>query len=113
MQERESLYYPPYSWIVKFEVRGTKKHRVENSINRISDVIKYMPKGIEKLRPAYCYREKLKDQYRMQIILKSKKKYDPIGSRLHKFYNSIIINSKINLSKNPRLIVDVNPTSLL
>ena len=72
-----------------------------------------MPKGIEKLGPAYCYREKLKDNYRMQIIFKSKKKYDPVGARLQKFYNSIIINSKINVSRNPQLIVDVNPTSLL
>ena len=113
LNERESLDYPPFSWIVKFEVRGTKKNHVENSINRITDSIKDMPKGIEKLGPAYCYREKLKDNYRMQIIFKSKKKYDPVGARLQKFYNSIIINSKINVSRNPQLIVDVNPTSLL
>jgi primosomal protein N' (replication factor Y) len=113
LQERKSLDYPPFSWIVKFEVRGTKKNLVENLINRIADSIKHTPKGIEKLGPAYCYREKLKDHYRMQIIFKSKKKYDPIGTRLKKFYNSIIINSKINDSRNPRLIVDVNPTSLL
>ncbi|MDP7197344.1 MAG: hypothetical protein QF864_14295, partial [SAR202 cluster bacterium] len=103
----------PFSWIVKFEVRGAKKDSVENSIKIISDSIKDIPKGIEKLGPSYCYREKLKDQYRMQIVFKSKKEFDPIGSRLHKFYNSLIINSKINSSSNPRLIVDVNPTSLL
>ena len=113
LNERKSLDYPPFSWIVKFEVRGAKKDSVENSIKIISDGIKDMPKGIEKLGPSYCYREKLKDQYRMQIVFKSKKEFDPVGSRLHKFYNSLIINSKINASSNPRLIVDVNPTSLL
>ena len=113
LKERKSLDYPPFSWIVKLELRGTKKHQVENSINKITNSIKQMPKGIEKLGPAYCYREKLKDNYRMQIIFKSQKKYDPVGTRLQKFYNSIIMNSKINVSKNPRLIVDVNPTSLL
>ena len=39
LQERESLDYPPFSWIVKFEVRGTKKNNVENSINRIKDYV--------------------------------------------------------------------------
>jgi len=113
LNERKSLDYPPFSWVVKFEVRGAQKDSVENSIKIISDGIKDMPIGIEKLGPSYCYREKLKDQYRMQIVFKSNKEFDPVGSRLHKFYNSLIINSKINASSNPRLIVDVNPTSLL
>ena len=54
LKERESLDYPPFSWIVKLELRGTKKHQVENSINKITNSIKQMPKGIDKLGPAYC-----------------------------------------------------------
>ena len=40
LKERESLDYPPFSWIVKLELRGTKKHQVENSINKITNSIK-------------------------------------------------------------------------
>ena len=73
-----------------------------------------MPKGIEKLGPSYCYREKLREQYRMQIVLKSKKKFDPSGARLHKFYKSNLRNIQKNFSPSKvKLIVDVNPVSLL
>ena len=47
-------------------------------------------------------------------ILKSKKKFDPSGARLHKFYKSNLINIQKNFSPSKvKLIVDVNPVSLL
>ena len=50
----------------------------------------------------------------MQIVLKSKKKFDPSGARLHKFYKSNLRNIQKNFSPSKvKLIVDVNPVSLL
>ena len=50
----------------------------------------------------------------MQIVLKSKKKLDPTGMRLHNFYKSHLKNKKNKLFiGNVRLIIDVNPVSLL
>ena len=79
-----------------------------------NDGFNNIPRGIQKLGPSFCYREKLKDQYRMQIVLKSKKKSDPTGMRLHKFYKAHLKNKQNRfLNNKTRLIVDVNPVSLL
>ena len=95
-------------------IRGKNKNDVARSIENLNRKIISLPIGIEKLGPSPCYREKLKDNYRMQIVLKSDKKYDSTGSIVHNIYKNAIKNS--NLRKNtygPKLIVDVNPISLL
>ena len=114
LDERQALSYPPFSWIVRLEGRGKSKNTVEEATARLKSRFKNTPKGIEILGPAYCYREKLRDYYRMQIVLKSKKQYDPNGGKLHAYYKSIIKrNNGANLKGGLRLIVDVNPVSLL
>ena len=90
------------------------KKDVETSIEILNNKIPSLPIVIEKLGPAYCYREKLKDQYRMQIVIKSNKKYDPSGSKLQNLYKNTLKNAQEVINKNKsRLIVDVNPVSLL
>jgi len=114
LNERSDLNYPPFSWLVRLEIRGKNKNDVARSIENLNRKIISLPIGIEKLGPSPCYREKLKDNYRMQIVLKSDKKYDSTGSKVHNIYKNAIKNS--NLRKNtygPKLIVDVNPISLL
>ena len=114
LEERKSLDYPPYSWMVRLEIRGRNRKQLESSMKIFNDGFKNIPRGIQKLGPSFCYREKLKDQYRMQIVLKSKKKSDPTGMRLHKFYKAHLKNKQNRfLNNKTRLIVDVNPVSLL
>ena len=114
LKERSELNYPPYSWLVRLEIRGRIKKDVETSIEKLNNKIPSLPLGIEKLGPAYCYREKLKDQYRMQIVIKSNKKYDPSGSKLQNLYKNTLKNAQEVINKNKsRLIIDVNPVSLL
>ena len=114
LEERKALLYPPYSWIVKLEIRGKKINEVEESINRIKNKMVRPPKGISILGPALCYREKLRDYYRIQLILKSKKELDVNGSKLHKYYKSILSKNIIKeIPSKQRLIVDINPVSLL
>ena len=96
------------------EITGKNKNDVAKSIETLNRKIISLPNGIEKLGPSPCYREKLKDNYRMQIVLKSDKKYDPAGSVLHGIYKKAIKNTKLGAnSSGPKLIVDVNPISLL
>ena len=114
LNERSNLNYPPFSWIVRLEITGKNKNDVAKSIETLNRKIISLPNGIEKLGPSPCYREKLKDNYRMQIVLKSDKKYDPAGSVLHGIYKKAIKNTKLGTnSSGPKLIVDVNPISLL
>ena len=114
LNERKELNYPPYSWLVRLEIRGKNKKDVIKSIKDLNSKMPSLPKGMEKLGPAYCYREKLKDQHRMQIVLKSNKKHDISGSKLQSFYKNVIKNTQLlNNNSKSRLIIDVNPTSLL
>ena len=76
LEERQALNYPPFSWIVRLEVRCKSKSGVEGAIHQLKNRFKNIPKSIEILGPAYCYPGRLSDYYRMQIVLKSKKDFD-------------------------------------
>ena len=113
LAERSDLNYPPFSWLVKIEIRGKNKRYVSHAIETLNNNIPSLPTGIEKLGPSPCYREKLKDQYRMQIVLKSNKKHDSSGSRVHRIYKQAIKKSQLMKNTRSKIIVDVNPISLL
>ena len=113
LEERKSLDYPPYSWMVRLEIRGRNKQQLESSMKTFSDGFKNIPRGIQKLGPSFCYREKLKDQYRMQIVLKSNKKHDSSGARVHRIYKHAINKRQLMKNTSSKIIVDLNPISLL
>ncbi len=71
-------------------------------------------KGIEILGPANCYRERLRGKYRMHIILKSDKKYDTNGKKLHSFLQKRFSAGLLDkLPSSIKAFVDVNPISVL
>ena len=114
LEERKALMYPPFSWMVKIEIRGKNIKEVEKSINKIKNKMVNPPKGISILGPALCYREKLRDYYRMQLIIKSNKELDVNGAKLHKYYKSILSKDiGVQIPLKQRLVIDINPVSLL
>jgi len=114
LDERQALDYPPFSWMVRLEVSGENKSAVEKTSMVLGSKLKRTAKGITLLGPAFCYRERLRNQYRMQAVLKSRKETDPNGTKLHRFFKSTIQDEKsFKLPGNVRLIIDVNPVSLL
>ena len=114
LNERKALDYPPFSWMIRLEISGKNKNAVERATEILKKKLGNPPKGIGFLGPAFCYREKLYNQYRMQIVIKSQKRKDPNGYKLHQYCKNIIYNrDSLKLKGNVRLIVDVNPVSLL
>ncbi|MEA1881124.1 MAG: primosomal protein N' [Candidatus Marinimicrobia bacterium] len=114
LDERQALDYPPFSWMVRLEILDKNKNAVEKASKFLGNKFNRPPKGITLLGPAFCYRERLRNQYRMQVVLKSRKELDPNGQKLHQYYKSIIKNGDpFKLPGNVRLIIDVNPVSLL
>ena len=111
LKERKELNYPPYSWLVKIEIKGSEKEKVNKTINQVRSKLPSTVKGIDILGPAPCFREKLKDNFRMQIVLKSKKSTDKSGAELRKLYKKATEN--LRLSSSLKLSIDVNPVSLL
>lgn len=114
LDERQALDYPPFSWMVRLEISGENRKAVETASIILGRKFKQLPKGMILLGPAFCYRERLRNQFRMQIVIKSKKEMDPNGTKLHQHFKKIVNHKDtLKLPGNVRLIVDVNPVSLL
>lgn len=114
LSERNELKYPPFSWLAKIEITGQNKALVIAISKRISKALNGPYKGLDILGPAPCYLEKLRNQYRFQIVFKSIKTMDPNGQKLHRFIKSNLKNFKKNIrpGKN-RINIHFDPLSLI
>ena len=113
LYERQELNYPPFSWITKLVCSGTKKSIVQREIENVYSELNGKYKGLEIIGPSLCYREKLRDRYRFQIVFRSDKSKDQNGRKLHRFLdlNFGMEKNKMNRS-GVKLSLDVNPVSL-
>ena len=109
--ERKELNYPPFNWLAKAEFSGTKKNIVDKTANTVRNSFQKKFKGMEILGPAWCYRERLRGKYRMQIVFKSSKETDPNGRKLHQYLKNNLLNKKIGSSV--KINIDIDPVSLL
>jgi len=109
--ERKELNYPPFNWLAKAEFTGVKKGNVDKTANSIRNNFQKKYKGLEILGPAWCYRERLRGKYRMQIVFKSSKEPDPNGSKLHQYLKTNLLNKKIG--SGVKVNIDIDPVSLL
>ena len=113
LSERRELNYPPFSWMVKLEFSGKKRTLVAETAEAVRRGLKGHYRGLEIVGPAFCYREKLRDRYRQQMLFKSSKEKDPNGTRLHRFLHQNFVASRNIPRAGVRLNLDVNPVSLL
>jgi primosomal protein N' (replication factor Y) len=109
--ERKELNYPPFNWLAKVEFAGIKKSTVEKTSNSIRNSFQKKFKGMEILGPAWCYRERLRGKYRMQIVFKSSKELDPNGNKLHQYIRNNLLDKKIG--NGVKVNIDIDPVSLL
>ena len=112
--EREELNYPPYSWLVKVEFVGPNKFKIHSLTEKVKYNLKDKYIGLDILGPAPCFLEKLKSNYRYQLVFKSKKSYDPNGSLIHAFIrrNFKLYENKKLLGQN-RINIYFDPISLI
>ncbi len=114
LNERNELQYPPFSWIAKVELSSLYRDSLEKTATKIRGHMNHPFKGLGILGPAYCYRERLRNRYRMQVVLKSSKTVDQNGTRLHHFLSKRLIkNPALNIPNSVRMHIDINPVSLL
>ena len=85
LDDRSELRYPPYSWITKIEFLGLDKFYIHTLANKVKNGLIGKYKGLDILGPAPCHFEKINNKYRVQLIFKSIKKFDPNSSRLQLF----------------------------
>jgi primosomal protein N' (replication factor Y) len=111
IDERKELDYPPFNWLAKAVFTGKDRRIVEETTQQVRKRFSHDNKSIEILGPAWCYREKLRNKYRMQIVFKSSKEADPNGAILHKYISNNLVSQKY--PSNIRLNLDIDPISLL
>ena len=96
----------------------SKKLGIDKTSDSLIEKFKYDLKGIytglDILGPAPCFLEKLKNNYRFQLVFKSNKSYDPNGSLLHAFIRK---NFKVYENKKPlrqnRINIYFDPITLI
>ena len=112
--EREELNYPPYSWLAKVEFVGQNREILSSLIEKFKHNLKGVYVGLDILGPAPCFLEKLKNNYRFQLVFKSKKHFDPNGIYLHKFINKNFKNyNNKKLPGQNKINIYFDPLSLI
>ena len=114
LNERKELMYPPFSWISRVELSGGDRDKVQSRADRLVMRMKDRPKGIEVIGPAPCPLERIRGQFRYQILLKSPKNKDRNGEKFHTFLREHFGDGSGRQTKSGiKMTVDIDPVSLL
>ena len=113
LNDRIGLNYPPFSWVTKIEFIGGSVESTFSLSNKIRSNFFGEYKGLEVLGPAPCFKEKINNQYRFQIILKSLKKYDTNSQKLHSFISQNFIEHSNLLSGSNKINIHIDPISMI
>ena len=109
---REEFDYPPFSQIIRIIMSSANKFRAEKSAQeialRLNTMIEKFGFGerLDVLGPSACVIERINSQWRFQILIKNK-----LEDKGHKFVSSFL--SKINVPKDIKMTVDVDPLDIL
>ena len=110
LNEREELYYPPFSRLIKINITGNNKSIISKKIKLIYEQLSLYDNMI-LLGPTECPIEKINNLFRMHLILKTKKNE---WLKLYKYIiNKIGLSEFEKSSKNLKITIDVDPISFL
>jgi len=113
LELREELRYPPFSRLVVLRVQGPNAHKVrqgsEKLLEKLTDLKEAGLLQADILGPSACLLEKLRNNYRWQILLKSPVNVNPQPA-LHRH---ILATQDEWLASGLRLIVDVDPLNVV
>lgn len=112
IKAREEFDYPPFSQVIRLIISAENNFRAEKSAQeialRLSTIID--KHGISErlivLGPTPCVIEKIKGQYRFQILIKNK-----LDEKGHMFVSKFL--NQITMPKDIKLIIDVDPIDIL
>ncbi len=109
---REMLDYPPYSKMIRIILSSKNEYRAEKSALEIemalSDYIKKLTldETLLVLGPAPCVIERIKEEYRFNIIIKNK-----LGQLGHR--RILMFLRSIKLPPDIKMVVDIDPSDIL
>ncbi|MBP3847251.1 primosomal protein N' [bacterium] len=109
---REDFDYPPFSQIIRIIMNSENKFRAEKSAQEIALRLHTMidkfgfSERLDVLGPTPCVIERLNSRWRFQILIKNK-----LEDKGHQFVSSFL--NKINVPKDIRMSIDVDPLDIL
>ncbi|MEI7474736.1 MAG: primosomal protein N' [bacterium] len=112
IESRYEFSYPPYSKLVRLILSSPNKFRTEKIAREITQIMtiytekKGISEKLEILGPTECIISKIKDEYRFQILIKNR-----MEDQGHNILTSIL--KKINVPKDIKFLIDVDPTEML
>jgi primosomal protein N' (replication factor Y) len=109
LKEREALYFPPYSRLIRFTIRSREERRADAAVSRLAAIAgPLIPKGADALGPAECPIGVIAGNYRRQLILRG----NSMGP-LHAAAAAVLSRYEKGKDSRTYLEVDVDPVSLL
>lgn len=108
LQFRRAMRYPPFSALANVLVRHEKQEEAMRMSGELGHLLEPSPEGIKILGPAQAPVERLKTEYRYQLLIKaaSRVKLNELLGKLRQH----AIDRKWNATS---LVIDVDPLSLL
>ena len=112
IQSRLEFDYPPYSQIIRLVLSSENNFRAEKSAMeiamRLSEIIdkRSLSEHIIVLGPSPCVFERIRGEYRFQILIKNK-----LEEKGHFLISSFV--SKIKMPEDIKLIIDIEPSDIL
>jgi len=112
---RRALLYPPFSRMIQLKISGSDFVKVKNYAAKVADVFKTLLENEEKqknrvqvLGPIEAPIQKISSRFRWQILIKS-----PSSAVVNRLVKSMMGHRKLTPKSGIRLMVDVDPYSLM
>jgi len=114
LAERRELIYPPFSRLIRFLLQGKDRDRVWELARELHDRLKPLGQGMRLLGPASAPFERLRGLWRVHLLIKSNREFDPNGQQLHALVHKRVPRPWIERSQQGvRLKIDVDPVNML
>ena len=112
MSNRKELNYPPFSRLGLIRVEGRRLDLVKQEIYKLHKILQKEIKLQNILGPAPSPIEKIQKKFRWQILVKSNRNVDRNGNKMRQaIFN--IYKYKNQINKNVRLIINIDPLSII
>lgn len=86
LEVRKELFFPPYSNMINILIRGRNEEKISYLMNYLIKYLrKDLPEGIKLYGPVSAPIEKVRQNYRMQILIKA-----PVGERVFDYLGGIL-----------------------
>ncbi len=110
---RRNLRYPPCGWLILFSFSSKKAEKAKTSAQLFFRQANNRVQEADWLGPTPCYRSRVKDLFRFQILMKAPLSARSTRSDFRKRLIEVLAQYRANLSSQVHFTVDVDPLQML